>query len=308
MKKSEVKPGVAPAPPGDGEFSLIPNNKLLDLYAAMLKCRMIADGIANVTADRRNHSLLTSAAVTTGVTIDLQASDAISPVLSDLTPCALKGVALKGVALKTLLRWWAKPSARVPKVIARANVIPPAASDAARLEAALRLAAHFRSTNSGSVVVFFAGQDTLRSKPAASSSFSRELLESFLSRAAAERLPILFVLRSDGNADDYTPISKQCALPCMVVDRDDVVAVYRVASEALTHARRGNGPTLIDSKPWRLNGRRRKTSEFHNSIGKMELYLAGKGLAYRSVKDKAIKEFAAELGHAKNAFAGIGKT
>ncbi len=303
MKKSEVRPGVAPAPPGNGEFSLIPNNKLLDLYAAMLKCRMIAGGIANVIADRRNRSLLTSAAVTTGVTIDLQASDAIGPVLSDLTPCALKGV-----ALKTLLRWWANPSGRIPKVVARANVIPPAASDAARHEAALRLAAHFRSTNCGSVVVFFAGPDTLRSKPSASSNSSRELLESFLSQAAAERLPILFVLRSDGNAVDYIPISKQCGLPCMVVDRDDVVAVYRVASEALTHARRGNGPTLIDSKPWRLNGRGRKTSELHYSIGKMELYLAGKGLAYRSVKDKVIKEFAAELGRAKNAFAGLGKT
>jgi Dehydrogenase E1 component len=303
MKKSDVKPGAAPAPPGDGEFSLIPNNKLLDLYAAMIKCRLIADGIANITADRRKRALLKSAAVTAGVTIDLRASDAIGPVPFDLTPCVLKGV-----ALKSLLRWWANPSTRFPRVIARSNVIPPAASDAPRLEAALRLAARFRSTNSGSVVVFFAGPDTLRSKPAASSLFSRELLESFLSQAAAERLPILFVLQSDGNADDYIPISKQCGLPCMVVDRDDVVAVYRVASEALTHARRGNGPTLIDSKPWRLNGRGRKTSELHNSIGKMELYLAGKGLAYRSVKDKVIKKFAAEVVRAKNAFAGMEKT
>jgi hypothetical protein len=299
MKKRKMKPGVAPAPPGDGEFSLIPNNKLLDLYAAMLKCRMIANGIRN----RRNRSLLTSGAVTAGVTIDLQASDVISPVASDLTPCALKGV-----ALKILLRWRAKPFSRVSKVIARANVIPPAASDAARLEAALRLAAHFRSTNCGSVVVFFAGQDTLRAKPTASSNPSRELLESFLSKAAAQRLPILFVLQSDGNANDYTPISKQCGLPCMVVDRDDVVAIYRVASEALTHARRGNGPTLIDSKPWRLNGRGRKTSERHNSIGKMELYMAGKGLAYKSVKDKVVKKFAAESGRARNSFAGMGKT
>ncbi len=305
MKKSEVKPGVAPAPPGESEFSLIPNNKLLDLYAAMLKCRMIADIIASVTAGRRKRSFLTSAAVTAGVTIDLQASDAISPVLADLSPCALKIGMLKGVALKTLLRWSADPSSRIPKVVARANVIPPAASNAARLEAALRLAAHFRSTNCGAVVIFFAGQDSQLSGPAASSALSRELLESVLPQVAAERLPILFVRQSDENGDDYFPTSMQCGVPCMVVDRDDVVAVYRAVSEALAHARRGNGPTLIDSKPWRVNGRGRKTSGLHNSIGKMELYLAGKGLAFKAVKNKAVKEFAAELGRARNALAGI---
>ncbi|MGP8250547.1 MAG: thiamine pyrophosphate-dependent enzyme [Terracidiphilus sp.] len=303
MKKSEVKPGVAPAPPGDGEFSLIPHNKLLHLYAAMLKCRVIAEGIAKGTAARRKRSLLISEAVTVGVTIDLLAGDAISPVPSDLTPCALKGV-----ALKALLRWWSNPSTRIPRVVVRANVIPPAASTAARLEAALRLAAHFRSTNSGSVVVFFAGPDTLRSKPAASPTLSRELLESFLLQASAERLPILFARQSEGNAGDFLPISQQCGVPCMVVDRDDVVAVYRVASEALSHARRGNGPTLIDSRPWRLKDRVPKTRELRDSIGKMELYLAGKGLAFRSVKDRTIKEFAAELGRAGNVFAGVRKS
>jgi hypothetical protein len=307
MKKSELKPGVAPAPPGDGEFSLIPNNKLLDLYAAMLKCRMIADGIANVTADRDKRLLLGFAAVTVGVTIDLQSTDVISPVASDLTPCAVRGGVLEGVPLNALVPWWANPSIRVPKAVARANVIPPAASDAARLEAALRLAADFRSTSCGSVVVFFLdGQDTLRSKSAAASTHSRELLESLLPKSAAERLPILFVRQSDENTDDYFPLSMQCGVPCMVVDRDDVVAVYRVASEALVHARRGNGPTLIDSKPWRLKGSGRKTRAIHNPIGKMELYLDGKGLAFKSVKDKAVTEFAAEFGRARNALAGIG--
>ncbi|MGB6828289.1 MAG: thiamine pyrophosphate-dependent enzyme, partial [Terracidiphilus sp.] len=229
----------------------------------------------------------------------LAPTDAIGPLPFDLTLCALRGV-----ALKTLLHWRANPTSSVPKVVARANVISPAASAAARLEAALRLAAHFRSTNSGSVVVFFLGLDTPRSKPAASHVLSRERLECSLRQAAARRLPILFVSHSQADTDGLLPVAEQCGVPGMVVDRDDVVAVYRSTSEALTHARRGNGPTLIDSKPWRLNDQRRGP---RGSIGKMELYLAGKGLAYRPVKDRISREFAAELERASNAIVRPGK-
>ncbi len=288
MKKREVKPGVALAPPGEGEFSLIPHSKLLELYAAMLKCRMIRDAISGgKKAARRKRSALISEAVTVGVTIDLEVGDAISPMASDLTPCALRGI-----SLKTLLRWWADPSARVPRVITHANVISPAASTAARLEAALRMAALFRSTNSGSVVVFFTGPETPGSKAA----LSHERLRSFLLRAAAGHLPILFVRQGNPYADDFLPISEQCGVPGIVVDCDDVVAVYRTAFETLAHARRGNGPTLIDSKPWRLNGGGPKMRKLRDSIGKMELYLSGKGLAYKSIKERIGKEFAAELG------------
>jgi pyruvate dehydrogenase E1 component alpha subunit len=290
MKKREVKPGVAPAPPDGGEFSLIPHEKLLDLYAAMLKCRMIAKAVPIAKKDGRKRSILVSEAVTVGVGIDLLAGDAISPVASDLTPCVVKGV-----AAKALQRWWSSPSTRVPRVLARANVISPAASPAARLEAALRLAAHFRSTDSESVVVFFAGPGLLQTRRAASPTLSQRLLGSCLSRAAAQLLPILFVMQSETDADNFLPISLQSGVPGIVVDRDDAVAVYRVASEALTHARRGNGPTLIHSKPWPLNGHRHKTRKHRDPIGKMELYLTGKRLAYRSVKDKIIEEFAAEL-------------
>jgi hypothetical protein len=147
------------------------------------------------------------------------------------------------------------------------------------------------------VVVFFMGPDTGESKLDSST----KLLQPLLRRAAAQRLPILFVRQSDEDADDFLLISNECGIPGMVVDRDDVVAVYRVASESLAHARVGSGPTLIDSKPWRLNGRGRKSRRLPGSIDKMELYIAGKGIAYKSVKDEIGKEFAAELGRVKDA-------
>jgi TPP-dependent pyruvate/acetoin dehydrogenase alpha subunit len=156
--------------------------------------------------------------------------------------------------------------------------------------------------------VFFAGPDTRPSKKAASPAHSPAPLESLLRRATVKRLPILFVRQSEAKHDHFIAAARHCGIPGLVVDQDDVVAVYRVASEALAHARRGNGPTLVDSKPWRLKGGGRKPRDTRDAIGKMETYLDGKGLAYKSLKNAIQKKFAAQLEHAGNAFAGVRKT
>src|SRR5580658_8342302 len=208
MKKSEVKPGVAPAPLGEGEFSLIPREKLLSLYAAMLKCRAIVRRLPTGVKGRRKGSVFISEAVSAGVTIDLRANDAIGPASSDLTPCAVKGV-----ALKPLLRWWSNPSTRIPARVARARVIPPSEQISARLEAALRLAGHFRAANDGSVVVFFAAPNTLSPMRADAPDTSLGLLQSFFRQAAEEQLPILFVAQCDQGKGDLLSIAQHCGVP-----------------------------------------------------------------------------------------------
>ncbi|MGA2085514.1 MAG: thiamine pyrophosphate-dependent enzyme [Terracidiphilus sp.] len=50
-----------------------------------------------------------------------------------------------------------------------------------------------------------------------------------------------------------------CAFPAITVAGNDVVAVYRVASEAIAHARKGNGPTLIECQT--------NSSDGHSEIG-----------------------------------------
>jgi pyruvate dehydrogenase E1 component alpha subunit len=44
----------------------------------------------------------------------------------------------------------------------------------------------------------------------------------------------------------FPPTTESSLLPSISVDGNDVVAVYRVATEAIAHARKGHGPTLID--------------------------------------------------------------
>jgi len=64
-----------------------------------------------------------------------------------------------------------------------------------------------------------------------------------LALAAEHSLPFLFVSLDGAEGFDAEP---NIGFPTIAVDGNDVVAVYRVASEAITHARKGHGPTLID--------------------------------------------------------------
>jgi 2-oxoisovalerate dehydrogenase E1 component alpha subunit len=82
--------------------------------------------------------------------------------------------------------------------------------------------------------------------------------------AALHRLPVVFVCENNGYAISV-PIRLQMANPDIAdrasgygirgvtVDGTDVPACYEVCKDAVERARRGEGPTLIDAKIWRLN-------------------------------------------------------
>ena len=82
--------------------------------------------------------------------------------------------------------------------------------------------------------------------------------------AAVHRLPVVFVCENNSYAISV-PIRLQMANPNVAdraagygiagatVDGTDVPACYTVCKEAVERARRGEGPTLIDAKIWRIN-------------------------------------------------------
>jgi 2-oxoisovalerate dehydrogenase E1 component alpha subunit len=82
--------------------------------------------------------------------------------------------------------------------------------------------------------------------------------------AAVHRLPVVFVCENNSYAISV-PIRLQMAnpnvadraagygIPGVTVDGTDVPACYSVCREAVDRARRGEGPTLIDAKIWRIN-------------------------------------------------------
>jgi pyruvate dehydrogenase E1 component alpha subunit len=130
-------------------------------------------------------------------------------------------------------------------------------------------------------------------------------LESAMAQAGKKKLPILFVHETKSSADDRLLRVKDYDLPGVAVEDDDAVAVYRVATEALAHARRGNGPTLIECRPWPFDdrGSSRRVPAKH-PIGKTETYLAEKGLFSRKLKTRLITDFSSELDAAVKAVMG----
>lgn len=80
--------------------------------------------------------------------------------------------------------------------------------------------------------------------------------------ASAFDLPVVYVCennmygvstrqRNVRNIDDIADRAAGYGIPGLVVDGNDVVAVYEAVAEAVERARRGDGPTLIECKTYR---------------------------------------------------------
>lgn len=86
-----------------------------------------------------------------------------------------------------------------------------------------------------------------------------------LNLASAWKLPLVFVNENNGygiscpqcNAMAITDIADRAAaydMPGVVVDGNDVLAVYEAVGEAVEKARKGYGPSLIECKTYRWRG------------------------------------------------------
>ncbi|RXG63013.1 thiamine pyrophosphate-dependent dehydrogenase E1 component subunit alpha, partial [Candidatus Atribacteria bacterium 1244-E10-H5-B2] len=84
-----------------------------------------------------------------------------------------------------------------------------------------------------------------------------------LNLAAVWKLPVIFICENNGYAIS-TPVCKQMAIknvadrrygmPAVIVDGNDVLAVFKATQKAVGRARRGEGPTLIECKTDRWRG------------------------------------------------------
>ena len=83
--------------------------------------------------------------------------------------------------------------------------------------------------------------------------------------AAVWRLPVIFVIennqyglstpvREQFACDDLASRAAGYGIPGVICDGNDVLAVHRATSEAAARARRGDGPTLIEFKTFRMRG------------------------------------------------------
>jgi len=208
MKKNSN--GTAP----DETFSLISNQKLLALYAAMVECRKKAASAKAQMPGRSGRaaasldSIVGCEAAFVGAAIDLGSGDAIAAKL--LAESVLRAVN------------------RSVFIAAELGLNNPGAS---AIHGNLNVSIVFSNRKEAEQISW------------------RKMLERTIRKSRA----VLFVCLTDGQesllAGTTAQISmhkRRYALPTITVDGCDVVAVYRVVSEAITHARKGNGATWIE--------------------------------------------------------------
>ncbi|MGA8876676.1 MAG: thiamine pyrophosphate-dependent enzyme [Candidatus Korobacteraceae bacterium] len=114
-----------------------------------------------------------------------------------------------------------------------------------------------------------------------------------LKLAGSGKLPVVYVIKNSSDGAAYAPHLKAVSLlardggfPGVIVDGQDVVAVWRVAQESVYRARNGGGPTLIDC---RMDATR-------DPLAHMEHYLRKRSLWDEAWREKVEETIRAEFG------------
>jgi TPP-dependent pyruvate/acetoin dehydrogenase alpha subunit len=276
--------GTVPAE--DGKFSLISDEKLIALYTGLLKCRSIN---RQPPADGKSASIRGREAALVAATIDLGQGDAVSSREHGF----LTGFSNGALIAKSLLGNGRHPGSFPKRMNAVATDGMLSTEDRNFTHAAVGMALGHKTKANRKVAVVFSNQE------------SSERLREAVHIATVHALPMVFVHHTDSDGEKTGRKAKAPKkednpetpwFPHITVDRDDVVAVYRVAAEAISRARLGRGPTLIECRPFPLNGGLNGRNAHHggngrhshDSVRNMERYLRARGLFDPALKMRIV--------------------
>jgi TPP-dependent pyruvate/acetoin dehydrogenase alpha subunit len=283
---------------------LISRQKMLALYTSMIRCRRIA-----VEADRKDwtharakpNRAIGWEATLAGVTADLMDGDRV---------CATRTSPVQGV-LDVLRADQASGSPPDESTNGFKNRKPGLDGAETRtgddgFDRAYRAARALKTARNGKVAILLSQQ----ADPA-------EAWHRRLQDVAGQNLPLLIVWHGNFShrqiSSTETPITTRmrmpaalvCGVPMITVDGNDVLAVYRVASESIFRARQRRGPTLIecvavpapppneDSAP-----HQRGLAPTLDPILSMETYLTKKRILTKTLKGQIDSVFFRELNDA----------
>lgn len=241
---------------------LLPDDRLKHLYTTLLRTRLLRG--RNRLHGNPKASVAREAIVAATVT-HLVNGEAVLPAAGDQLAALARGHALRRII---------SAEARQESLD---GVLPSTTGAAARFALATGYAMARRDAKQATLVFSGPGVTSL------------DELAPALAYASAHKLGVVFVIESayDSNLSDAAQTDK-CGVIGIPVDGNDVVAIYRVAQESFQRARRGVGPTLIDCKPWALDGKA-------DPVRRLEQSLERRGLATARLKERTIDAFTREL-------------
>lgn len=216
---------------GNGR-SLSSADTLRHLFASLLRCRRVLEHLqqtasADIVSPRYDVAI-GHEAVVVGATMELRAEDTVAASRSNVIAHVARGVPL-------------------PTILRASEDKAPATGDALNFATGMALTHKLQGRQNVSVALCGPVNSSL------------DAWNDALKFAGAHKLPLVYVVESGGageHAANAHPaylerisfVTRNYSFPGIIVDGQDVVAVWRVAHESIHRARNGSGPTLIDCR------------------------------------------------------------
>lgn len=231
----------APARKKQPEIAIQPvlnDEKLRELYATMVKCRMLAERVQSVqpSAHKSERDFAGLEAMLVGAGAHLLSQDCIALEHSSFVSSLIKGTPLQSILAQTQTNENGNPGLRPSSAQTSGNSITLSMTAVLTLTESMR--------GSGAITLMCCTRDP-----------GTLIFESdAMALAATQKLPMVCLVES--SFDSRLELPRQPSgpyvgadpafYPNIPVDGSDVVAVYRVTQEAVRRAREGHGPAVIE--------------------------------------------------------------
>lgn len=280
-------------------------DELLDLFKTMLFTRVIDE---RALSYQRQGRMLTYApntgqeAAQVGSAFAMEKSDWLVPAFRELGAWLTHGAKLKDIYLYWYGNEW---GSHMPDV----RILPVAVPIASQFQHAAGIGMSINIKKENDVVVSYVGDGGT----------STGDFHEALNFASVFNVPAVFIIQNNQYAisvprkiQTKTPTLAQKALaynmPSILVDGNDVFAMYNATKEAIKRARNGEGPTLIEAYTYRLGAhttsddptKYREDSEVEkwkekDPIDRLRKYLEKNDLIDKEWVEKTRKEFDDEV-------------
>jgi len=280
-----------PSPNGKAAVAVLNSDKLRDLYSSMLRCRMLQEKMQALLAEPGRSQPIASVtareAVLVGAIAHLAPDDSITLAQGGCVASYIKGTPLKSIVVQAL-KSRISPPGRGPAKENR-HVSPAKLSVAKGLKLADDVKEKAR------VAMVFPGNDET----------ALAFLHDALALAAKYKQPFVCLIETSLSSEsdaaershhDSSARTPECHFPQIAVDGTDVVAIFRVAQEAVRRARAGHGPSLIECvMPAEASVQRESRDALHDPLAFMEQYLRRRDLWSDEWRRKIIDDFGEKM-------------
>ena len=267
----------------------MPNAKLRQMYAGVLRLRMLAARLS--PQPKRSASTVGLEACLVVPTIDLTTQDLVLDAFpGNPTVDFLRGKPAEQ-ALNPTRR--VRTSGTLAEAGAGTRISAPTTGPerlwtAIGAAAALKANAQSTGAKDGSVLVCYMRPDDLQT-----AAWTKAL-----AHISAHKLPLLILVlpgaRAQGSrTGQMSTLATRNRIPGMPVDQDDAVAIYRVAQEAIGHARIGGGGALIECVRYTVEGQKTPASD---AITTLANYMLQRNVADTRWMESEAKSFGRRIG------------